>query len=41
MVNTWGTVIVIVNMDIAPNKPRSFVSDGDAAAAAFARSWII
>jgi hypothetical protein len=38
MVSTWGTVMIIVKMDIAPNKPRSFVSEGDAVAPAFAGS---
>src|SRR5262249_37929514 len=41
MANTWGTVMIIVKTDIPPNKPRSFLSDGDAVAAAFAGSWII
>jgi hypothetical protein len=38
MGQTWGTVMIIVNTDIAPSKPRSFVSEGDAAAATFAGS---
>src|SRR5262245_1797695 len=41
MANTWGTVMIIVNIDIPPNKPRSLASDGDAAAAEIAGSWII
>src|SRR5262249_16379959 len=39
MANTWGTVMIIVNMDIPHNKPRSFVSEGDRAATTFAGSY--
>jgi len=38
MAHTWGTVMIIVNTDIPPNKLRSFVSGRDAAAKAFAGS---
>src|SRR5262249_57341180 len=41
MANTWGTVMIIVNADIPPNKPRSFASEVEAATTAFAGSWII
>ncbi len=38
MAHTWGMVMTIVNMDIPPNKPRSFGSKDDAVATAFAGS---